>query len=102
MFFRKILGDSWAFVNSYKTKIRHNFQYQREKMLDWVAHLEHLQAILKEFDLTTAPNEKTLICYFQEGSCPFIRAQLDNKRQDLNIWDKVVEKAVDAEAKAGL
>ncbi len=41
-FFRKALGDSRAFVDSYWMKIRRDSQYQQEEALDWAAHLEHL------------------------------------------------------------
>ncbi len=63
-FLRKALGDSRAFVDSYWTKIRRDFQYQQEEVLDWSAHLKHLQAVLKEFDPSSAPNGTTLIRYF--------------------------------------
>ncbi len=33
-FLRKALGDSWAFVDSYWMKIRRDFQYQQEEVLD--------------------------------------------------------------------
>ncbi len=66
------------------------------------AHLEHLQAVLKEFDNTDAPNETTLIRYFWEGLRPSIRAQLDYRGRDLDVWKEVVEKADDVEAKANL
>ena len=46
----------------YWTKIRRDSKYQLKEVLDWPTYLEHLQAILKEFDPTTAPNKKTLIC----------------------------------------
>ena len=39
------LGDSRAFVDSYWAKIKRNSQYQQEDVLDWAAHLKHLQAI---------------------------------------------------------
>ena len=58
--------------------MRRDSQYQLEGILDWAAYLENLQAVFKEFDLTTTPNKETLICYFQEGLCPSIQAQLDN------------------------
>ncbi len=78
MFLQKALGDSRAFVDSYWTKIRQDSQYQQEKVLDWAAYLEYLQAMLKKFDPTGAPNETTLIHYFREGLCLSIRAQLDH------------------------
>ncbi len=45
-------------------KIRRDSQYQQEEVLDWVAYLENLQVVLKEFDPFGAPNETTLIRYF--------------------------------------
>ncbi len=102
MFLRKALGDSRTFVDSYSTKIRRDSQYQQEEVLDWVAHLEHLQAVLKEFDPSDAPNEITLIRYFREGLRTSIRAQLNHRGQDLDGGEEVVEKASDVEAKANL
>ncbi len=101
-FLRKVLGDFRAFVDSYWTKIKRDSQYQQEEVLDWAAHLEHLQVVLKEFDPTGAPNETTLIRYFREGLRPSIRAQLDHRGRDLDGWEEVVEKAGDVEAKANL
>ncbi len=86
-------------MNSYWAKIKRDSQYQLEEVLDCTTHLENLQAVLKEFDLTSAPNKKILICYFQEGLRPSIQAQLDNWRQDLDMWDQVMENIVDAKAK---
>ncbi len=83
-FLRKALGDSRAFVDSYWTKIRRDSQYQQEVVLDWAAHLEHLQAMLKKFDPIGAPNKTILICYFRERLRPSIRAQLDHREQDLD------------------
>ncbi len=101
-FLHKALGDSRAFVDSYGTKIRRDSQYQQEEVLDWTAHLKHLQAVLKEFDPSGAPNETTLIRYFREGLRPSIRAQLDHRRRDLDGWEEVVEKAGDIKVKANL
>ena len=64
--------------------------------------MEHLQAVLREFDSVAAPNDDSLIQYFKESLRPSIRAQLDARGQELDSWDEVVEKAVDAEAKASL
>ncbi len=89
-------------MDSYWTEIRRDSQYQQEEVLDWAAHLEQLQAVLKEFDPSGAPNETTLIRYFREGLCPSIRAQLDHRGRDLDGWEEVVEKAGDAETKANL
>ena len=53
--------------------------------MDWAAHMEHLQAVPKEFDPIVALNEETLICYFRNGLRPSIQAQVDNGGQDLNM-----------------
>ena len=65
-------------------------------------YLKYLQAVLKEFDPTSAPNEITLIYYFRKRLRLFIWAQLDHQGRDLDAWEEVVEKARDAEAKANL
>ncbi len=64
--------------------------------------MEYLQVILKEFNPTTTSNENTRIHYFLEGLRPSIQVQLDNRGQDLDVWDKVVEKAIDVEVKVSL
>ncbi len=89
-------------MDSYWTKIRRDSQYQQEEVLDGAAHLKHLQAVLKEFNPIDTFNKTTLIRYFREGLHPSIRAQLDHRGQDLDVWEEVVEKAGDAEAKANL
>ncbi len=89
-------------MDSYWTKIKQDSQYQKEEVLDWVAHLEYLKAVLKEFDPTGAPNKTNLIHYFQERLRPSIWAKLDHWGQDLDEWEEVVEKAGDVEAKANL
>ncbi len=89
-------------MDSYWRKIRRDSQYQQEEVLEWAAHLEHLQAVLKEFDPTGAPNVTTLIRYFQEGLRPSIWAQLNHRKQDLDGWEEVVEKAGNTKAKANL
>ncbi len=89
-------------MDSYWTKIRRDSQYQQEEVLDWAAHLEHLQAVLKEFDPSGAPNKTTLIRYFRERLRPSIWAQLDHRGQDLDGWEEVVKKLSDVEAKANL
>ncbi len=65
-------------------------------------HLEHLQAVLKEFDFTGASNKTILIRYYWERLLPSIRAQLDHRGRDLDVWEEVVEKAGNAEVKANL
>ena len=84
-FLRRSLGDFQAFIDSYWAKIKRDSQYQQEDVLDWAAHLEHLQAVLKEFDSVAAPNDDSLIQYFREGLQSSIRAQLDAQSRDLDF-----------------
>ena len=72
-FLRRSLGDSQVFVDAYWGKIKRDSQYQLEEVLDWAAHLEHLQVVLQEFDPATTPNEEIMIQYFREGLRPFVR-----------------------------
>ena len=48
------------------------------------AHLEHLQAIIKKFNPTGAPNKETLIRYFRKKLHLSIQAQLDHQEEDLD------------------
>ena len=102
VFLRRSLGDSRAFVDGFWRKIKRDSQYQQEDVQDWAAHLEHLQAVLKEFDPIAAPDEEVLIRYFRDGLRPSIQAQMDNRNRELDSWDEVLEKAIEAEAKASL
>ena len=89
-------------MDAYWGKIKRDSQYQLEEVLNWTAHLEHLQAVLREFDPAAAPNEEIMFQYFREGLRLSIRAQLDARGRDLDSWEEAVEKAVNAEAKAML
>ena len=82
-FFRKNLGDDQAFANSICSKFRRDSQYQAESVLDWAAHLEHLQSILLEYDPVGAPTEPIMLRYFREGLKPSILAEL--KHRDLEL-----------------
>ena len=66
-FLRQSLRDFRAFVNSYWAKIKKDFQYQQKNVLDWAAHLEHLQAVLQEFDFVATPNKDNMIRYFRKS-----------------------------------
>lgn len=55
--------------------------------------------MLKKFDPTTAPSKQILISYFCKVLRLFILAQIDYWKYDLDLWKKVVEKAIDTEAK---
>ena len=89
-------------MDSYWTKIKQDSQYQQEEVQDGVAYLNHFQAILKEFNPTYAPNKTTFIHYLRDGLYPSIWALFNYQRQDLDMWDEVVEKAGDAKAKINL
>ena len=65
-------------------------------------HLEYLQAVFKKFDPITAPNEEILIRYFCKKLCLSIQAKLDYQKHDLDLWKKVIKKAVDTKIKANL
>ena len=101
-FLRRSLGDSQAFVDTYWGKLKRDSQHQQEEVLDWAAHLEHLQAVLREFDPDAAPTGRIMIRCFLEGLKPSVRAQMDTRGRDLSSWEEAVEKAVNAEAKAML
>ena len=89
-------------MDIYWGKIKRDFQHQLEEVFDWAAHLEHLLAVLREFDLAATPNKEIMIRYFREGLMRSVRAQLDARGRDLDSWEEVVKKAVNAEAKASL
>ena len=99
-FFRRSLGDSQAFVDIYWGKIKRDSQHQLEEILDWTAHPEHLQAVLREFNPAATLNEETMIRYFRESLRPSIQAYLDTRGQNQDSWKKTVKKAVNAKAKA--
>ena len=75
-FLRKNLGDDWAFANSICNKFRQDSQYQAESVLDWAAHLEHLQSILLEYNPVGAPTKSIILKYFREGLKPSVLAKL--------------------------
>ena len=101
-FLRKNLGDDWAFANSIYSKFRRDSQYQAESVLDWAAHLEYLQSILLEYNPVGAPTKPTMLRYFREGLKPSVLAELEHRDLELESFDQMVKKAVDAEAKSAL
>ena len=101
-FLRKNLRESRSFVDSIWSKLKRDSQYQLEEVLEWAAHLKHLQSILTEFDSIGAPTEITMIRYFREGLKPSIKAEMDQRGRELDSFEELVEKVVEAEAKAAL
>ena len=55
-----------------------------------------------EFDPECASKEDTMIRYFREGLRPSIRVKIEQRGRELNSFKELVEKAVDAKAKAAL
>ena len=101
-FLWKNLGDSKAFVDSVWKKVKRNSQYQDKLIQDWAAQLEYFQSILIEFNSEWAPEEGTMIWYFWEGLCLSIKVEMEQHGRELNSFKELIEKAVDAEAKAAL
>ena len=99
---RKNLRDDRAFANSICSKFRRDTQYQAEFVLDWAAHLEHLHSILLEYDPVGAPTEPTMLRYFCEGLKSSVLAELEHRNLELESFNQMVKKAVDAEAKSAL
>ena len=85
-----------TFVDSFWRQIKRDAQYQQEDVMDWATHLEHLQAVPKKFDPVAASNEEVLIRCFREGLRPSIQAQIDGRHWELDSWDKVLDKAIEA------
>lgn len=50
-----------AFVDTIYGRAKRDSQYQQEVVQDSASHLEHLQAILLEFDADGAPEESDLM-----------------------------------------
>ena len=71
-------------------------------MLDWTAHLEHLQSILLEYDPIRASTKTTMLRYFREGLKPSVLAELEYQNLGLESFDQMVKKAIDTEAKSAL
>lgn len=83
-------------MNNYWEKIKKDFQYQLEEILNCAAHLEYLQAVFREFDSAINPNKKTMIQYFWKS----LRLGLVGcLKPGIRLWEEVVEKAVNIEAK---
>ena len=98
-FLRKSLGDSRAFVGGVWGKVKRESQYQLESMLDRASHLKYPQYILLESDAGGVPEKESMVRFFREGLKPSIWAEMEQRGGELDSWDVVVERAVDAERK---
>ena len=96
------LDNDRIFANIIRSQFRLVFQYQQKSVLEWVAHLEHLQLILLEYNPIEAPIESTMLRYFWNGLWFFILAKLQNKDLKLESFMQMVKKAIIAKAKANL
>ena len=101
-FLRKNLEDDRAFANSICSKFRQDSRYQAEFVLDWAAHLEHLQSILLEYDWVGALTEPIMLRYFWESLKLSVLAELKHWNLELESFDQMVKKAVNAEPKSAL
>ena len=101
-FLRQSLGESKAFVDTIWSTIRKDSQHQFEEVMDWAAHLEHLQTVLREFDADAVISEPVLIRLFRNGVRPSIRAQAKQKGCQKDTWDQAINQAIIVEAKAAL
>ena len=102
VFLRKDLGSSQAFIDSMWSKFRWDSQYQLEETRDWASHLQYLQSILSEFDPIRTPDKLTIICYFWKGLKPSIKVEIEQQDRESMDFEEMVQRAVNAEAKAGL
>ena len=101
-FFWKNLGDSRVFIDSICKKVKRDSQYQDKSVQNRATHLEYLQSILIKFDPECASKEGTMIRYFREGLCPSVRVEIEQRGRELDSFEEIVEKTVDAKAKAAL
>ena len=68
--------------------------------MDWVAHLKHLQTVLKKFDPAVIPTKEVLICYFCNRLRSSIQAQTDKRGRDLDTWEEAIKKVIATKTKA--
>lgn len=98
-FLWKNRGDDQTFPNNIFDRFKRDFQYQLESILDWAAHLKHLQFILLKYDLTGAPNKSTMLKYFRKSLKLFILAELDHWELKLESFNQMIKKVIRVEAK---
>ena len=61
-----------------------------------------MQFILLEHDPVGAPTKPTMLRYFWVGLKPSILAELENQDLELESFNQMIKKAIDAEAKLAL
>ena len=82
------------------TKIKRDSQHQQEEAQDWASYLQYLKSILIEFNPRCTFIKNVLCQYFYKGLRPSIRLWIDKKSQDLDGWNALIKRAIQAEAKA--
>ena len=101
-FLQKDLRSSQVFIDRIWSKFRRDSQYQLKEAQDWTSQLQYLQSILSEFDFIRTPNKLTMICYFRKGLKPSIKVKIEQLNRESVNFEEMVQKAVNAKAKAGL
>lgn len=86
---KKSFGESNAYVANVWSKLRRDTQQQVEELRYWVAHLEHLQSIILEFDTINTPREDQLGRTFYNGLRPLIKLSIADVGQDMP-WNNLV------------
>lgn len=81
-FLRKNLGDFRAFIDSIKSRAGLPVSTGRSPRLG--------------FDADGGPEESDLIRFFREGLKPSIKAQMEQRGPEINSWDELVEKVIEA------
>lgn len=67
-----------------------------------MAYQEYLPSILIEFDWNGALKESAMMQYFRKDLKLSIKVEIEQRGQELDSFNKIVEKTVDIEAKIAL
>lgn len=70
-----------------------------DHIIDWLAYLEHLQVVSKEFNVIMTFIDNLFIWYFWDILKLLIYSQIDEKDKDLADWQEVIELTIYFKAK---
>ena len=101
-FFQKDYGDPQTFVDSIWSMFRKESQYKLKEAWDYASYLQYLLLILVEFGTIGALIKPIILCYFQESLKLSIKVKIEKQDQALISFEELVQRAVNAEVKAGL
>lgn len=101
-FLQKSFGDAHLFVDTIWRKMKIHSQYQLEELQDWASNLKHLQSIFFKYDAAGASAEMALLLFLQEGLKTLVKAKIEQRGQELNSCNELIEKIIEKEAKASL